>query len=89
MSRVQIAFQDNDESRYIVQAIEEDNPDAIVHFEPAMIRIENEGSLIINRETVSEMMGFDWDVQSIHVNLITLTGHIDEDDEYFKVQWDN
>ena len=39
MSRVQIAFQDNDESRYIVAAIEQDNTTAVVHYEPAMIRV--------------------------------------------------
>ena len=89
MSRVQIAFQDNDESRYIVEAIEQDNPTAIVHYEPAMIRIENEGSITINRDTVSELIGMDWVVQSLHLNLITLTGNIDEDDDYFIVQWTN
>ncbi|EGG30147.1 Monooxygenase component MmoB/DmpM [Aequoribacter fuscus] len=89
MSKVLIAFQENDESRYIVQAIEQDNPDATVYFEPAMIRIENEGSLTINKATVEEMMGCDWEVQSIHVNLLTLTGHIDEDDDYFTVHWNN
>ena len=67
MSRVQIAFQDNDESRYIVAAIEQDNTTAVVHYEPAMIRVENEGSLIINRDTVSEQIGMEWDVQSLHI----------------------
>lgn len=89
MSRVQIGLQDNDESRYIVAAIEEDNPTAIVHYEPALIRVENEGHLQINRESVSEQMGMDWDVQSIHVNLVTLTGNIDEDDDYFRIEWKN
>jgi phenol hydroxylase P2 protein len=87
MSRVQIAFQDNDESRYIVAAIEQDNPDATVHYAPAMIRIENEGSLTINRQTVADLTGFEWDMQSLHVNLITLTGHINEDDDYFTIHW--
>ena len=89
MSRVQIAFQDNDVSRYIVAAIEDDNPGAIVHYEPALIRIENEGSLIIKRATVEEHTGNEWEVQSIHVNLVTLVGNIDEDDDYFKLQWNN
>lgn len=87
MARVQIAFQDNDDSRYIVAAIEQDNPTAIVHYEPALIRVENEGALQINRETVEEHIGNDWEVQSIHVNLVTLTGNIDEDDDYFRIQW--
>ena len=89
MSRVQIAFQDNDESRYIVAAMEQDNPTAIVHYEPAMIRVENEGSLVINRDTVSEQIGMDWEVQSLHLNLNTLTGHIEEDDDYFKIMLNN
>ena len=87
MARVQIAFQDNDESRYSVSAIEEDNPDSTIHYEPALIRIENEGSLQINQATVEAHMGREWDVQSIHVNLVTLTGNIDEDDDYFKLAW--
>lgn len=87
MARVQIAFQDNDESRYIVSAIKEDNPDSTIHYEPALIRIENEESLQINKATVEAHMGREWDVQSIHVNLVTLTGNIDEDDDYFKLAW--
>jgi len=89
MSKVMIGLQDNDESRYIVAAIEEDNPTAVVHYEPAIIRVENEGSLQINRETVEEHMGCDWVVQSLHVNLVTLTGNIDEDDDYFRLQWNS
>jgi len=89
MSRVQIALQDNDDSRYIVAAIEQDNPTAVVHYEPAMIRIENEGSLTINRETVCEQMGMEWEVQALHLNLITLTGNIDEDDDYFTIMWNS
>ena len=87
MSKVMIGLQDNDESRYIVAAIEQDNPTAVVHYEPAIIRVENEDSLQINRETVEEHLGNEWVVQSIHVNLVTLTGNIDEDDDYFRLQW--
>jgi len=57
MSKVYIALQENEESRYIVEAIEEDNPDVTVNYQPAMIRIENEGYLVIKRETVEEKMG--------------------------------
>ncbi|MDI3323609.1 MmoB/DmpM family protein [Pontibacterium granulatum] len=87
MSKVYIALQDNDESRYIVEAIEEDNPDVTVIHMPAMIRIENEGRLTVNRETVEEKMGRDWDVQELHVNLITLGGNVDEDDDSLSLHW--
>ena len=87
MSKVYIALQDNDESRYIVEAIEEDNPDATVIHMPAMIRIENEGRLTVNRETVEEKMGRDWDVQELHINLITLGGNVEEDDDSLSLHW--
>ncbi|MCO4759004.1 MmoB/DmpM family protein [Pontibacterium sp.] len=87
MSKVYIALQDNDESRYIVEAIEEDNPDVTVIHMPAMVRIENEGRMTINRETVEEKMGRDWDVQELHVNLITLGGNVEEDDDSLSLHW--
>ncbi len=87
MSKVYIALQDNDESRYIVEAIEEDNPEVTVIHMPAMIRIENEGRLTVNRETVEEKMGRDWDVQELHVNLITLGGNVEEDDDSLSLHW--
>ena len=87
MSKVYIALQDNDESRYIVEAIEEDNPEATVIHQPAMIRIENEGRLVVKRETVEEKIGRDWDVQELHINLITLGGNVDEDDDQLVLEW--
>ncbi|MBR9829505.1 MAG: monooxygenase [Oceanospirillales bacterium] len=87
MSKVYIALQDNDESRYIVEAIEADNPDVTVLHMPAMIRIEAEGFLAVKRETVEEKIGRDWDVQELHVNLITLGGNVDEDDDQLTLTW--
>jgi len=87
MSKVYIALQDNDESRYIAEAIEEDNDGCSVIHQPAMIRIEREGKLVINRESVEEKMGRDWDVQELHINLVTIGGNVDESDEYFALEW--
>lgn len=87
MSKAYIALQDNEESRYIVEAIEQDNPTATVIYQPAMIRIENEGRLEINRETVEEKMGRPWEIPALHVNLITLGGNVDEDDDQFSLTW--
>tara|TARA_R100000005_G_scaffold83854_1_gene51785 strand:- start:74997 stop:75266 length:270 start_codon:yes stop_codon:yes gene_type:complete len=87
MSKAFIALQDNEESHYIVEAIEQDNPTATVIYQPAMIRIENEGRLVINRATVEEKMGRDWEIPALHVNLITLGGNVDEDDDQFSLTW--
>lgn len=87
MAKVYLALQDNDDSRYLVEAIQEDNPSATVNYQPAMIRIENEGSLSVNRTTVEEKMGRDWDIQELHLNLITLGGNVDEDEDQFCIRW--
>lgn len=89
MSRVYIALQDNEESHYIVEAIEEDNSDVTVIYQPAMIRIEREGHLVIKRETVEEKMGREWEIPALHVNLITLGGNVDEDDDQISLTWNN
>ena len=65
MSKVYIALQDNEESHYSVEAIEEDNPDVTVIYQPAMIRIECEGHMVIKRETVEEKMGRDWEIPAL------------------------
>ncbi|MBV1787122.1 MmoB/DmpM family protein [Marinobacterium sp. D7] len=89
MSKVYIALQDNDVSRYIVEAIEEDNPEVRVIHNPAMIRIEAEGYLVVKRETVEEKLGRDWEVPELHLNLITLGGNVDEDDDQLSLSWNS
>ncbi|MBY6346316.1 monooxygenase [Providencia rettgeri] len=88
-SKVYIGLQDNDMSRYIVEAIEEDNPDATVIYQPAMVRIECAGQLVVKRETVEEKYGQQWDMQELHLNLITLGGNVDEDEDRLLLHWNS
>lgn len=87
MSNVFIAFQTNEESRGIVDAIVDDNPTATVNEQPAMVRVDVPGTMTINRSTVEEKLGRPFDLQELHVHLITLTGHIDETDDEFTLSW--
>ena len=87
MSNVFIAFQKNEESRCIIAAILEDNPGAVVNEQPAMVRIDVPNRMVIRRATVEEQMGRAFDLQEMHVNLISLTGHIDETDDEFVLAW--
>jgi len=87
MSNVFIAFPTNDETRSIVDAIMADNPGATLDEQPAMVRVIREKSLTIKRATVEENMGRNFDLQELHVHLLTLTGHIDETDEEFTLAW--
>lgn len=86
-SKVYLALQDNDDARYIVDAIVEDNPGAILINQPAMIRIESETDLVVRRTTVEEKIGRDWDVQELHLSLITLGGNVDEDEDQLTLSW--
>jgi phenol/toluene 2-monooxygenase (NADH) P2/A2 len=89
MSTVFIAFQTNEASRGIVDAIVEDNPAATVDEQPAMVKVDVPDSLTIHRGTVEEKLGRRFDLQELHVHLITLSGHIDESDDEFTLSWKN
>lgn len=87
MSNVFIAFQANEESRPIVEAILADNPKATAAYTPGLVKIDAPNYLVIKRETIEEQIGRAFDLQEIHVNLVTLSGHIDEDDDQFSLSW--
>ena len=89
MSNVFIAFQKNEDSRAIVNAIVADNPTAIVSDQPAMVKIDVPGRMVIRKSTIEEEIGRDFDLQEMHVHLITLSGNIDETDDEFSLSWKN
>ncbi|MEL0136503.1 MAG: MmoB/DmpM family protein [Halieaceae bacterium] len=82
-----LIVQDNEDARPIIEAVEQDNPEASIQYEPGMVRMECEGSLIVKQETVEALIGRDWDVQELHLVLISLAGNVDEDDEKFELSW--
>ena len=91
MSKVQstvfLALQTNDETRPIIEAIEADNPHAVVNRMPAMVKIDAPGRLVVKRETIESLTGMDFDLQSFHVNLISLSGNIDETEDELVLEW--
>jgi len=89
MSNAFIAFQKNDESRCIVEAILEDNPNAMVDDQPSMVKIDVPNRLVIKRETVTEKMGREFDLQELQLHLITISGNLDETDDEFTLSWNN
>ncbi len=88
MSRnVSITLQNSQDGFAIAEAILADNPQAIRHDFPAMTKIDCPGRIEIRAESVSERIGRDWDPQEIHLNVISLSGSIDEDDDVFAIFW--
>ena len=82
-----IAFQANGETQPIVDAIEEDNPHATIDESPGMVKITAPGRLVVKRETVEEMAGRDFDLQELQINLISLSGSLDETEDEFVLEW--
>jgi len=82
-----IAFQNNSEAQPIIEAILEDNPDAVANETPGMVKIDCPGRLVVRRETVEEKVGREFDLQEMHINLVSLGGNVDEDDDEFVIAW--
>ncbi len=82
-----IALQTSETARAIVQAIVADNAEATVTDYPAMVKIDSPGRLVIRRESVEDLIGRRWDLQEIHLSLISLSGSIEETDDEFIIHW--
>jgi phenol hydroxylase P2 protein len=91
MSKVQstvfLALQTNDETRPIIEAIAIDNPHAVVNRMPAMVKIDAPGRLVVKRETIEGITGMDFDLQSLLVNLVSLSGNLDETEDELVLEW--
>jgi phenol hydroxylase P2 protein len=87
MSNVFIAFQDNEDARPIIDAILADNASAEATYPTGLVKIMAPGSLVIKRESIEVIIGRSYNLQQIHVNLVTIAGYIDEDDDQFSLSW--
>jgi len=84
-NKVFMIFQDTADARPFVDAFEQENPEASLDYQPGMVRIDAMGELSISQAVVSELAGRDVDLQELHLTLVSLSGNVDEDDEYFKI----
>ena len=87
ISKVFIAFQDNEESRPVVEAILADNPQATAVHSPGLVKLAAPGRMVIRRATIEDIVGRPFDLQQIQVNLVTLSGNVDEDDDELSLSW--
>lgn len=87
MSTVFIALQTNEDTRQIVDAILQDNPHAVVNEQPAMVKIDAEGKLVVRRETIEELIGRPYDLQEMQIHMITMSGNLDQTDDEMTLFW--
>jgi phenol/toluene 2-monooxygenase (NADH) P2/A2 len=81
-----LALQDNEDARPIREAIEADNPLAVISQYPGVYKIDAPGRLVVNRESVEARLGRTWNPQDIHLSLVSLSGNIDETEDYFALE---
>ena len=87
MSTVFLALQTNEDTRPIIEAILQDNPSAVVEEQPAMVKINADGRLVVRRETIEEITGRAYDLQELQVNMITMSGNLDQTDDEITLFW--
>lgn len=87
MSTVFLVLQANEDTRPIVDAILIDNPAAVVVRQPAMVKIDAPDRLVIRRDTIQQQLAREFDLQELHINLISLSGHVREDDDTLTLNW--
>ena len=83
-----IALQNTPEAQPIIEAIVADNDNAVLNESPGMVKIDCPKRLVLRRETVEEKLGQEFNLQDIHLTLISLSGNIDEDEDEFVLHWD-
>lgn len=88
-STVFLILQANEDTRPIVDAVEIDNPQAAISWQPAMVRIEAPGRLTVSRERIEAQVGRRFDLQELHIHLVSLGGHVDEDEDSLTLHWNN
>lgn len=82
-----IALQANNDTLPIVEAIQADNPRAVVNDYPAMVKIDAPGYLVVKRESIEERIGRPFDLRELQINIISISGSLDETDDEFTLQW--
>ena len=86
-SNVFIALQTSEDTRPIVEAIERDNELAVCNYYPGMVKIDAPGRLVLKRQTVEDITGMTFDLQSFQINLISLSGNLDETEDELVLEW--
>jgi phenol/toluene 2-monooxygenase (NADH) P2/A2 len=87
---VGVDLQENDDSRGIVDALEEDNAGVVISRMPGLVRVQCPQRLVINQASVERHLGRPWETQEFQLSIVSYFGHIDDwDDDQVVVAWDH
>lgn len=87
---VGVVIQESENNRPVIEAIEEDNPEATVGHSPGLVRITAPGRIVIQQETVEEKLGREWETHEFQMAIVSYFGNIQEwDDDEIVIAWDH
>lgn len=74
----------------VIESVEQDNPSAKITRFPGYAKVEAIEKLVINRETVEEALGEEWNTEDLQLIVTSYYGFIGEwDDDQIIIQWEN
>ena len=85
--KASVDIQDNEANRAIIEAIEEDNPEATTMRMPGMVKIVNDGGLHITRASVEKHLGREWETLEFQLAIISMSGNLDLDEDHIDIAW--
>lgn len=88
--QVGVDIQETEENRGVVEAIEADNADCAVRHMPGLVRITSPTRIVVNRESVEQRLGREWETHEFQLAIVSYFGHIAEwDDDQILIKWDH
>jgi phenol hydroxylase P2 protein len=90
LRQVGLDIQDAEENRALVDAIKADNPELTIRHLPGLLKLQAAGRLVINRETVEQKLGRDWDTGEFQLAIVSYASNFSEwDDDQIIVSWEH
>lgn len=90
LRQVGIDIQESEENRSLVAAIRADNPELTVRHLPGLVKLQAAGQIVINRDTVEQELGREWETGEFQLALVSYAGNFSEwDDDRIIVKWEH
>jgi phenol hydroxylase P2 protein len=88
--QVGIDIQESEDNRALIEAIKADNPDLTIRHMPGLVKLQSAWQIVINRQTVEEKLGRDWETGEFQLAIVSYAGNFAEwDDDQIIVKWEH
>ena len=90
LRQVAVDLQESEENRALIDAIRADNPEMTIRHLPGLVKLQSAGQIVINRESVQNRLGRDWETGEFQLAIVSYAGNFTEwDDDRIIVKWEH